>query len=305
MSRIPNTRPTSIYWLIDTRDDIPFYCGKTVNSLPARVKTHKYEAKNGTRPVHKKVRECGNEFRIHLMETVPVEDDWNARESRWIDILRQTNPNCCNVASGGAGAPGWIPSAETRAKLSAMFKGKSTHTPETRAKLSAAGMGKKRSRESVEEGRAKMLGRTISPEQRAQQSLRQKARFAGPHGNELRLAIGFNRKGAILSAETRAKQRAAKLGHKKSAETIEKLRLAGIGRKMSPEAIAKSVAARIGRKRTPEQRARMSAAHKGKQWSQAQHESHKGKKATAAQREAISAGLIVAWARRKAEQATQ
>lgn len=84
--------------------------------------------------------------------------------------------------------------------------------------------------------------------------------------------IGFHRKGAMTSEETRAKQRAAKLGKKRTPEEIEKIRIASTGRKMSAEGIAKSAAARTGKKRTPEQRARMSAAHKGKKWTQAQRD---------------------------------
>lgn len=271
--RRKETRPTSIYWLVDNRDGIPFYCGKTVLALSHRLDCHKREARTGTRRVHVKVRNCGESVSIHQVESVPVEGDWSAREKRWIFLLRHMNPDCCNTADGGAGATGHIVSAETRAKLSAMFKGRSTHTPEMRAHLSAIGMGRKRSRESVEKGRAKMLGKKLTPEQCAAISARNKALYEGPQGDEKRRVMGLRRKGVVVSAETREKQRIAKLGTKRTPEEKARISAANLGKKMSPEAIAKSAAARTGKKRTPEQRARMSAAHKGKPWSQAQRES--------------------------------
>lgn len=284
--RRPNTRSTSIYWLVDTRTNRPFYCGKTVLPLSTRLTQHKYEAAHGNRKVHAKVRECGDHVRIHLMETVPPGEDWGEREKRWIYLLRQTQFETYNSANGGAGVPGRITSDETKARLSALFKGKFTHTVETRAKLSAIGMGRKRSRESVEKGRAKMLGRKLTPEQHAALRERNKMLFAGPRGDELRAIISRRRKGIPVSEETRAKLSAAHRGRKHTDATKEKLRIANTGRKMSAEAIAKSATARTGQKRTPEQRARMSATHKGKKWTQAQ-------------RDAIPAGMLASWKRRK------
>lgn len=275
MARRPNTRPTLIYWLVDTRTGIPFYCGKTVLSLCKRLVCHRYEATNGERRVHVKVRECGEHISIHEMESVPPDGDWVAREKRWIYILRETHPDICNTADGGAGAPGRIVSDETRAKLSEIFKGKSTHSAETRAYLSVIGMGRKRSLESVERSAAGNRGSKHSPESREKMSAAQKARYVGPRGDELRLQIGLRRKGVIASDETRAKQRDAKLGTKRTPEQCEAISAANIGKKMSAEAIAKSAASRKGQKRTPEQRATMSASHKGKKWSQAQYDARR------------------------------
>lgn len=275
---INDTRPTTIYWLVDMLTKVPFYCGKTVLPPHKRLACHKYDARKGTTRVNVKVRECGEHIQIYQMESVPVGGDWSAREKRWIVLLRHINPNCCNTNAGGAGMPGWVPTAETRAKLSAMFKGRSTHSAETRAHLSAIGMGRKRSPESVEKGRKTNAGFKHTPDVLARLSAVQKARYAGERGDELRSAIGLRRKGVIASDETRAKQSAAHTGRKRTPEEKEKLRIANTGRKMPAEAVAKSAAARTGAKRTPEQRARMSAAHAGKKWSQAQHAAHKGKK---------------------------
>lgn len=283
--RRPNTRSTLIYWLIDTRTNQPFYCGKTVNSAHQRRLNHKYEAAKGTRKVHARVRECGENFRIQVMETVLPDGDWSAREKHWIYLLRGSFPDNCNSADGGAGAPGRIVKDETRAKISAASK-RQRHTPEAKAKIVAFLTGRKRSPETIEKQRQKMLGRKRTPEHCANISKAQKVRFAGPDGERLREEIGRRRRGMKVSEETLAKQRAAKLGKKLTPEQCAAISARNTGRKMSPEAVAKSVAARTGKKRTPEQRARMSAAHKGKKWSQAQ-------------RDAIPIGLRNAWKRRK------
>jgi hypothetical protein len=144
MAHRPHTRPTSIYWLVDTRTNVPFYCGKTVLPLQKRLICHLYEAAQGTRRVHAKVRECGGHLRIHLMETVPTDGDWGAREKRWIFLLRETNPEACNTANGGAGAPGRIVSEETRAKMSAWQIGRKLSN-EHRAKISAFLTGDRKS----------------------------------------------------------------------------------------------------------------------------------------------------------------
>jgi hypothetical protein len=231
------------------------------------------------------------------METVSPDRDWSDREKQWIRLLRSLFPDNCNTADGGAGAPGRVLSEKTKAKLSARFKGKPMHSDETKAKLAAIGTGRKYSAETIEKRRKKMKGRKLTPEQCAAISARNKARFAGP--DRERLLQTFNRKGAVVSAETRDKQRAAKLGKKLTPEQCAAISARNTGRKMSAEAVAKSAAKRTGAKRTPEQRAKMSAAHKGKKWSQAQKEAHKGKKWTDSQRETIPAALRAAWKRRK------
>lgn len=209
--RRPNTRPTSIYWLIDTRTGTPFYCGKTVLALSLRLSAHKQEAKRGSRSVHRKVRECCDHIEIRVVETVPVDEDWGAREKNWIAILRERHPaDACNSADGGAGVPGRIVSEETRRKLSARFKGKSTHTLETRAKLSAIGMGRKRPPGVSERISATKKIRTYvrSDEMRARLSAAKKGRPGRPHSPETRAKISAGNSGKKRSPETVARMRA-------------------------------------------------------------------------------------------------
>jgi hypothetical protein len=278
-------RSTNIYWLIDVRPETiasgwpigkPFYCGKTVNSAHQRRLDHKYEAAKGTRKIHARVRECGENFRIQVMEIVPPGVDWSAREKHWIYLLRGSFPDNCNSADGGAGAPGRIVTEETRAKISAASK-RQRHTPEAKAKITAFLTGRKWKPESIEKMRNSLRGRKLSPEQCAAISARNKARFAGPDGDRLREGIGRRRRGVKASKETREKQSAAKRGRKLTPEQCAAISARNTGRKMSAEAVAKSAAARTGAKRTPEQCARMSAAHKGKKWTEAQRKAAIGK----------------------------
>ena len=79
-------------------------------------------------------------------------------------------------------------------------------------------------------------------------------------GPEWRARNSAIHKGKIVSAETRAKMRAAKLGSKQGAAHIEAKAAARRGGGHSDEWFAKM----RGQKRTPEARARMSAAQKGR-----------------------------------------
>lgn len=270
--RRPNNRSTLIYWLIDTRINKPFYCGKTVNPAHQRLANHKYEATHGNRKVHQRVRDCGDHIRIQVMETVLPDQNWIEREKHWIWLLRGTFSDNCNTADGGAGTPGRILSASTKAKLSARFKGKPMHSAATKEHLRQLGIGRKYSQDTIEKRRRATKGRKRTPEQCAAISARQKARFSGPDGERLREQIGQRRRGVTVSEETRAKMRAAKRGRKLTLEQRAAISERSKGRIMSPEAIAKSAVARTGAKRTPEQRARMSIAHKGKGWSQARRD---------------------------------
>lgn len=227
MPRIPNTRPTLIYWLFDVRPETmiewpngrPFYCGKTVLKPSARFAKHRSDAKRCiNRPISQRLTECGSYVRLQIMETVSSGDDWPARERFWISSLRSLYPDTVNITEGGQGSPGYLPSPETRAKRSASLKGRvfsvehrakiglasknrapgvyakigesqrgRTATLETRAKLSAAGKGKKRS----EETRARMViaAKNRSPERYAK--------------------TGAKLKGRVFSTETIAKMKIA------------------------------------------------------------------------------------------------
>lgn len=150
MPRRPNDRPTIIYWLFDVRSETiaegwsngkPFYCGKTVSEPEKRLAQHRLKA---TTNPHGKVSEhinaCGECVCIRIVEVVPAGGDWVSREKRWIWLLRGSFSGATNVSDGGAGAPGYVHTAEARAKIGIAARNRS---PETLAKISAGSAGNK------------------------------------------------------------------------------------------------------------------------------------------------------------------
>lgn len=198
MPRRPNTRPTSIYWLYDTRTGIPFYCGKTIQKIEYRLTAHQVDAKrHPTRPVYAYILKCGDNIRIEWKATVPVGGDWVAAEQWWVAELRRINPKCVNVSNGGDGAPGHIKSDATKALMRIKMTGR-TFGPETIAKMSQR-----------MKGTTIRKGKKLSPEASAAHSARQLGKKRGPQSPEHRAAIGAGQVGKIVTDATRARQRAA------------------------------------------------------------------------------------------------
>jgi hypothetical protein len=194
VSRIPNTRPTSIYWLFDTRPETliawpqgrPFYCGKTVSDAEFRFAEHRRDAnRHPTRLVSVRIVECAECVRVQVMEIVPASGDWRRREHHWIGALRLLYPGCVNVSDGGEGTPGAVHSAAARSKMSAARRGK-TFTPEHCANLAAASRNrivsdKTRAKISAaRKGRPTTTGRKHSPETLAKMSAAKKGESLAP-----------------------------------------------------------------------------------------------------------------------------
>lgn len=189
MPRAPNTRPTSIYWLYDTRTNVPFYCGKTVRKPSVRLARHLLDSpKWPARKSAARIIEFKNFVRLEVIEVVPVDGDWRAREIALIAELRRSNPECVNISDGGDGIPGYIHSAEQRAKISAGRKG-IVFSADQIAKMRAAKLGKKRSPEAVEKSAAAHRGK--------------------PHSADVRARIAESNRGKKRSDETKAALRAA------------------------------------------------------------------------------------------------
>jgi hypothetical protein len=239
--RRPNIRPTFIYWLYDTRTGIPFYCGKTVIKLEYRLNNHfSNSLRYPTRPVSARLFEYGEgNVRIDLIETVPIGEDWAARERHWIAELRRINPSCANVSNGGDGAPGHVKSQATKELMRDKMLGR-TFAPETLAKMSARMRGTQIRK-----------GKKLSPEQSAKMSAARMGKKRGPQSAEHRAAIGASQIGKIVTEETRAAQRAAWERRRLipiSAETRAKISAAGKGRKKTEQAVANMRAAWVLRK---------------------------------------------------------
>lgn len=191
MPRIPNTRPTAIYWLYDTRPETliawpngrPFYCGKTVHDVSRRLRQHEYDACRCDRRVSKWMTLCRGFVRLETVEIVQPGDNWRAREQFWVQTIRVLHGADANMSNGGEGAAGLvfspehrakiaeacrrrIISAETRAKISALRKGRPTttgrkHSPETIAKMRAAAIGRKQSSDTIAKRVASRLRRKV------------------------------------------------------------------------------------------------------------------------------------------------
>jgi hypothetical protein len=157
MPRQPNTLPTTIYWLVDTRPETiangwsngyPFYCGKTIFSAEKRLVEHYATAvKHPHRAIAAWIRGCGKHICVQIMETVPTDKDWAERERYWIATLRLLWPLCANTTNGGQGALGLVHPRESVERRAAKHRGLK-RTPETRAKIGAASKGRKHSAES-------------------------------------------------------------------------------------------------------------------------------------------------------------
>lgn len=149
MPRIQNVRAVLIYWILDTRPEKmaiwpggePFYCGKTVQTPNKRLQEHRFTASlYPNRPTSKRIVECGKHLTLIIVETVPPGENWVARETHWIKILRFSFGGT-NISDGGTGVPGYVQSAAAIAKSRAAKIGK-PRSSETRAKISEALSGK-------------------------------------------------------------------------------------------------------------------------------------------------------------------
>lgn len=105
-----------------------------------------------------------------------------------------------NLTDGGDGVSGWIPSVETRAKISAANKGKSKnigfkHSLESRAKMSESRTGRKHSKDTIMKLSARMMGNGYSRGSKHTLGARAKmsaARAGVPKTSEHKSAISFS-----------------------------------------------------------------------------------------------------------------
>lgn len=145
--RVVSGRVCFIYALTDPRDESVRYVGKSFEPYQ-RFKDHIKKCRVYRYSTHKNhwLRVLFSLGLVPLMTIIEsTTEDGSTRERFWIAHFRSVGCVLTNATDGGEGMPGFIPSLETRAKLSAWMKGKPgtflgrTHTPETRATLSAIG----------------------------------------------------------------------------------------------------------------------------------------------------------------------
>lgn len=256
MPRQKNTRPTSIYWLIDIRPEtiatgwlqgLPFYCGKTVAKPQRRLRGHFSDAKRYPyKPVARRLHACGEQIRITVLETVASDKDWEARERHWIKFSRRLFPEVMtNVSDGGGGAPGFIQSAETVAKKNASRIGKPL-SPAHRAKISAANTGRTTSRAAREKISAANTGKIRSQEFRIKRSAQIKELWQSEEyrdkvirsrtGRKASDAHRASIKAGLNRPETRALRSAIASKRRHSPETLKTMCLAQRARRAAEAA---------------------------------------------------------------------
>ena len=137
-----------------------------------------------------------------------------------------------NMTNGGEGSSGWVPSEESRRKMSQSSKGK-THSKETRRKMGEA-----------KKGNTYMLGKTLS--------------------EETRRKIGEASKGRDPSEETRRKISESKKNI--SEETRRKMSEASKGRTPSEESRRKMSQSSKDKTHSEETKRKIGDAGKGRKW---------------------------------------
>ena len=226
-----------VIYRITCKLDGMIYIGQTVRTIEERFQEHaKADSYIGNA-----IRAHGVEnFSVEVIEECDTREQLNEREIFWIAELNSKHPNGYNLTDGGEGSSGVERTPETRAKISAAKKNPSA---ETRAKMSAVHKGKPLSDEHRAKIGATQKGKKLSEETKAK--------------------IGAKKKGVPKSPEHKAKLAAANTGKKASAETKAKMSAKHKGKRHTQEARAKIAAAKTGKPRSKETVRKMSIGRRG------------------------------------------
>lgn len=228
------------------------YVGSAVN-LHRRFRAHKALLAKGQHHSPKLQRAWSKHgaevFEFSVLELVPDHAKLIEREQAWIDLLDAvTHYNILPTA----GSPlGRVLSGETRAKISAIHKGKKRGpwTPEQREAIMSGVKPWRHTEESLVKMRKAQAGRKVSDAAKANMAAAGRQRAAPTEATRSKLAEAG--KGRIFSDETKAKISAAHTGRKRGP--------------MSEEAKAHRSALMLGKKWTPEQIAKRVATKRAKQ----------------------------------------
>jgi len=202
-----------IYVLVDPRNEVVRYVGYSYR-LSRRIVEHLYEKNERTHKANwiRTLRTLGMIPQHRVIDSGYGESGRWAAERYWIFYYRSIGANLTNGTDGGDGAPGHIKSDETRAKLSAAFKGK----PRPREVIVRA-METKRARggqTSKQLAALQLISQGNIGRKRSAETLHRMAEVrigkpGHPHTPESRRKMSRARKGKPKSAETRAKMAAA------------------------------------------------------------------------------------------------
>lgn len=191
-----------IYGLVDPRTLLVRYVGKSSSGM-RRPRAHKYRLK-GTHRAHwvRSLLGLGLMYEIVILESVESAELLNESECWWIAYGHLSCWPLTNHTEGGEGTTGYRASAETRAKLSALHKGRIKspetrallaevarrwiRTPEIRAKMAASA----RKRPPISESTSAKISEVLRQRERSPKSI---------------AALTSANHGRVFSAETRAK----------------------------------------------------------------------------------------------------
>lgn len=151
-------KTTHIYMLIDPRDEMVRYVGKTNQDVKKRLSAHMGDKSNCHR-VHwlNTLKKLGLKPEIILLESISGEWPWQESEKYWIKYFKDQGFNLTNNTSGGDGVPD-LPQ-ETRDKMRLTWLGRK-HKPETILLLRIANKGRKHTPEHKQHMKEIMTGRT-------------------------------------------------------------------------------------------------------------------------------------------------
>ena len=150
-------RAWHVYTLADPRSGAVRYVGWSFNPRQ-RLAGHMNEAKRKISHKGRWLQQLGGARPDLEVGESGEGPGWAAAERRWIAHFRTSGAPLTNLTDGGEGTPGFRPSAETRAKMSAARVGH-RRSAESIAKTAAALRGRKQAQEHVSRLAAVRRGR--------------------------------------------------------------------------------------------------------------------------------------------------
>lgn len=303
-------------YVLSKPDGTPCYVGK---GQRRRVKHHEMRGESHANPILAATFKKYGSLPHKIVFRTDDEQEAFKEEIRLIALYGRKNKNTgtlCNLTDGGDGLTGWVPSQETRDKISAANTGRK-HSDETRARMSASGKGRILSEEHKRKIRDAQKGKVISPE--TIEKMRKTKLINGSSNSEKLKAYHANmteeqkaERARRISERTKVamkrpevKERTGKgwVGKTQSEEHKEKNRQAQIRSfETNPERweAFKALTPMLGKKHSDETKAKIGKANSGRVPTEEQRrkigEAQKGRKAspeTLAKRSASLKGRIV------------
>lgn len=237
--------PIYIYALIDPRTNEVRYVGKSNN--PKKRYVRHISCKDNGKYKNRWIKQL---IKINLLPILNIieecdESKWSEREQCWIKYYRELGCRLTNLTDGGEGSIGYIPTEETRKKLSDSLKGKLS------GKCNPF-YGKHHSEHTINIIREKRKLQIFSKE-----CIMRRAKKISGNNHYLY--------GKHISEEAKMKMSEAKLGNNNP----------NYGKHHSEERKRKISESNKGKKRSEETRNNISVSHKGKRLSEEQKNSMK------------------------------